>query len=104
MGIDPYAAYNMNVLGGAGTTSAMTTTGTTGTAIVGPGFYPYPANVQMTSVPAQQIMLFVTPITNGFLVGEYGGLRNDNKFCKDYQELSEAIVALLVLKKLTQEK
>lgn len=105
MATNPYD-LSWNTAGNAGYGSGITGTTITTTGmgtVVGPGYYQVPYQPPTVS-PAQQIMLYITPITNGFLLGEYGGLRNDSKHCKDYAELSEAIIALLVLKKLTQDK
>lgn len=68
--------------------------------------YPYPNPAQPSYImptPQGQIMFFITPIQNGFLIGTEGALTEKCKYCKDYSEVAESIVALLALNKLTEK-
>lgn len=108
----------INVSGGAGSgvcfpnagmNQAITTTG-----ISTSGVMTYPTSQAVWSTydmagaaqqasTVRQSMFFVTQIGNGYIVGMQSQMTEDSKFCKDMKEISEAIVAMMALNKLTKE-
>lgn len=121
MAIDDYpniftAMANQNSLMGAAGTGvcfpAAHTITTTGVAypnqmIYGPGglqatqTYPMPTTNPYMN---RQLLLVVAPVANGFIVGIQGQDTDKLHYCKDYIEISQAIVAILALNKLIEKE
>lgn len=71
-------------------TQTITTTGV---------YYPQPSMPQ--AIPPH-MNLFIATIANGFLVYLVGEPMDNWRYCKDYAEVGEAIVAIMAFKQLTK--
>lgn len=71
-------------------TQTLTTTGI---------YYPQPSMPQ--AIPPH-MNLFIATIANGFLVYLVGEPMDNWRYCKDYAEVGEAIVAIMAFKQLTK--
>jgi len=89
--------------------TGITTTNTTITPQY-PLPHPYSLSVNIPLPPEGQIQFFITPVKNGFLVGkgsptQHGSVYiKDHIFCKNYQEISEAIISILALNQILDNK
>lgn len=86
-----------------------TTAGTTGVCF--PVSYPVYQQTQAVPTPLTMMQMipgtlgfYVAPVANGFLVGINTQTLDKAKFCSNYTEAAEAIVALLALHKITEQK